>query len=389
MTPMDTSMSTPMSTSTLRIDLSAYRHNLQQIQQQIGDNCGIIPVIKSNAYGHGVIPIAHAALQEDVSMLAVGTIAEGLELREHFPKFPILILMQPSDDELPAAVQNNFRLTLSNLHTAEIIGELARKSNRIINVHCEIDTGMGRQGFQLDQNPNAIQDITRISHVDIEGLFTHFPNADSADPAFTLEQIRQFNQRLRALSDIGIPFEITHAANSAALIKYPESHYEAVRPGIITYGIQPNNNVPKDSPFRPIATWSTRIVLIRDLPENTPISYGSTYHTKAPSKIATLPIGYADGYPRALSNNADVLIRGTRCPVRGTVTMNETMVDITDLPHAAPGDPVILIGQDGDQTIHAEELAETCNTIGYEILTGIGPQVVREYHPTTPEIQTP
>ena len=371
------------STSTLRIDLNAYRHNLKCIQSMIGDECGIIPVVKSNAYGHGAIPIAEAAIHEKVPMLAVATVAEGVALREAFPDIPILTLLQPSEDELVAAIRNSLTLTLSDLKTAERAGELAGKSNRILSVHCEIDTGMGRQGFQLDAEPKALLKITRISHVDIQGIFTHFPDADQDDPTFTNNQIKHFRHQIKDLSRSGIPFEMTHAANSAGLLNYPTSYFDMVRPGILTYGIFPTNDVPQETPFRPVASWMTRIVLVRNLPGGVGISYGRTYRTSSPERIAVLPIGYADGYPRALSNQGEVIIRGVRCPIRGTVTMNETMVDVTHLPNVAVGDTVTLIGQEGSVRIRAEELAQRCNTIGYEILTGIGMHVRRVYHPQT------
>jgi alanine racemase len=321
-------------------------------------------------------------------MLAVATVAEGLELRDAYPDIPILVLVQPSDDELALAIQNGLHLTLSDLKTAERIGEIARKANRIVDVHCEIDTGMGRQGFQIDVEPKAILKITRISNVDIEGIFTHFPDADRDDSTFTLNQIKIFRQQLRDLSDTGIPFEMAHAANSAAILNHRTSYFNLVRPGIITYGVYPNNSVPEDTPFHPVANWTTRIVLVRDLPGGVGISYGRTYRTTSPECVAVLPVGYADGYPRALSNRGEVLIRGVRCPVRGAVTMNETVVDVSHVPNATAGDSVTLIGQEGNERIRVEELAEKCDTIGYEILTGIGPGVARDYHPAPSAVET-
>ncbi|HIA48394.1 MAG TPA: alanine racemase [Candidatus Hydrogenedentes bacterium] len=378
----------PLSTSTLHIDLAAYRRNLQCIKGQIGAECNILPVVKANAYGHGVLPLAEAAIAEKVSTLAVATVAEGLELRSAYPAIPILVLVQPSDDELMPAIQNGLHLTLSDLNTAERVGELASKMNRIVSVHCEIDTGMGRQGFMLDAEPKAILKVTRISNVDIEGIYTHFPDADQDDATFTLYQIKTFGQQLKDLSDLGIPFETAHAANSAAILNHPTSYFDLVRPGIITYGVYPNNIVPEDTPFRPVASWTTRIVLVRDIPAGVDISYGRTYRTVNSERIAVIPVGYADGYPRALSNLAEVIIRGVRCPVRGTVTMNETMVDVSQVQNADVGDSVTLIGADGNERIRVEELAHKCDTIGYEILTGIGPQVARNYIQVTAMAET-
>ncbi|MFP6584272.1 MAG: alanine racemase [Candidatus Hydrogenedentota bacterium] len=374
-------------TSTLHVDLNAYAHNLRVIQKMLENDCLIVPVVKSDAYGHGMVPIASRALQANISMLAVATVGEGLVLREAFPMIPILCLVQPSDDELMAGIRTGLRFTVSDLGTAERIGELAHKAKKIVAIHCEVDTGMGRQGFHLDESAKSMLKITRISNIDLEGVFTHFPVADARDESFTANQIRSFKQLLKQLARDGIPFEVGHAANSAAILNHPDSHFDVVRPGIITYGIYPDNVVPGDSPFEPVASWTSRIVLLRELPADAGISYGRRYKTTQQERIAVVPVGYGDGYPRALSNRADVLVRGQRCPVRGTVTMNQIMIDVTHVGGVAVGDTVTLIGEDGEQGIRAEELADRAGTIGYEIMTGIGPQVAREYHPAIPVLE--
>lgn len=366
-------------TSTLYVDLDAYAENLRLVRDSLTDPCDLIPVIKSNAYGHGMIPIAERAVQEGVTMLAVATVGEGFELRERFPSLPILCLVQPDYDEVMSGVRAGLRFTVSDLATAERIGECAQKAKTIVAIHCEIDTGMGRQGFQLEGAAKSLLKLTRISNVDIEGVFTHFSVADTPDDLFTLSQIKLFRQLLKELSSDGIPFEMSHAANSAGVLYHPDSHLDFVRPGIITYGIHPNNDVPEDWPFRPVAQWCSSIVLIRELPGGVGISYGRTYKTSAAETIAVVPVGYGDGYPRALSNQAEVLVRGQRCPVRGTVTMNQILVDVSGVSGVCRGDGVTLIGRDGDEEIRAEELASLADTIGYEILTGIGPQVARQY----------
>jgi len=371
------------STSTLRIDLDAYRHNLTLIRTFIAPDSDIIPVIKNNAYGHGMIPIAKAAIEFGVPMLATSSIAEGIELRQEFPKTPILTLLQPSEDELISAIRQSLTLTISDTATAERVGSLAQKLNTVVRVHCEVDTGMGRQGFFLESAAELLQQISRISNVDIEGIYTHFPTADEVDDSFTVSQIRNFRQLLKELSRDGIPYEISHAANSAGVLNYTSSYFDMVRPGIITYGIQPNNTVPLDNHFRPVASWTTRVVLVRNLPGGVGISYGRTYNTKSAERIAVIPVGYGDGYPRALSNCGEVLIHGKRCPIRGRVTMNEFMVDVTHLHSVSPGDTVTLLGKNGTGLIRAEELAQLCGTIGYEIMTGIAPHVDRQYVPNT------
>ncbi len=365
------------STSTLRIDLDAYHHNLKLIREQIGPDSDIIPVLKSNAYGHGMLAMAKSAMELNLPILSVASISESIELREAFPKTPILALLQPSDDELIPAIRNNITLTISDAATAERAGSLAQKLNTVVSVHCEIDTGMGRQGILLESATELLQQISRIPNVDIEGIYTHFPSADEPEDSFTVNQIRHFRQLLKEVSKDGIPYEIAHAANSAAILNYPNAILDLVRPGIITYGIHPTNSVPKDTPFRPVASWTSRVVLVRNLPGGVGISYGRSYKTERPERIAVIPVGYGDGYPRFLSNKGEVLIHGTRCPIRGRITMNEIMVDVNHLPSVAPGDSVTLIGQNGREHIRAEDLAEQCNTIGYEIMTGIASHVER------------
>ena len=371
-------MSTP-STSKLRIDLDAYRNNLKFIQEHIGPDTNIIPVIKNNAYGHGMTQIATAAMNMTPPMLAVGSVAEGIELRKEFSNIPILCLLQPSDDELILAIRNALTLTISDAATAERAGSLAHKLNTVVSVHCEIDTGMGRQGILLEAATDFLQQISRIPNLDIEGIFTHFSSSDETDDSFTGNQIRNFRHLLKEVSRDGIPYEIAHAANSAAILNYPNSYFDLVRPGIITYGIHPTNTIPIDSPFQPVASWTSRVVLVRTLPGGVGVSYGRTYKTERAERFAIIPVGYGDGYPRILSNRGEVLIHGTRCPIRGRVTMNEIIVDVTHLPSVSPGDLVTLIGQNGREVIRAEDLAQLCNTIGYEILTGIAAHVERQY----------
>jgi alanine racemase len=367
------------STSTLYVDPDAYRYNLQHIQKLIGDDCAVMPVLKGNAYGHGAIELARVAAEEGVGMLAVATVSEGVELREAFPDVAILTLLQPSEDELSFALEHELHLTLSDLQTAEKVGDLARDMKKIIDVHCELETGMGRQGFQLDLEPKALLNLTRISSLNIEGVYTHFPDADLEDETFTINQIKKFKQFIGQLSKSGISYDVTHAANSAAVLNHPSSFFDMVRPGIITYGLHPHNSVPSDFPFRVVGRWTTRVVLLRELPEGSSISYGRTYTTSTTERIAVLPVGYADGFPRGLSNKGEVIIRGVRCPIRGNITMNEVMVDVSHLPNVATGDVVTLIGSDGDECIRAEELAAHCGTISYEILTGISSRIRREY----------
>ncbi len=361
------------------IDLDAYAHNMGVIRSFAGPRRGVIAVIKADAYGHGAVPVGRAALRAGAAMLGVATVQEAVLLREAGIDAPILVMVNPHADELDLIVEHRLTLMVSDIATARQLGELACEAGRVSTIHCKVDTGMGRQGFAADEAAGALQAISRITHVDIEGIATHFPSSDAPEDPFTLGQIKTFRQVVRQIEKIGVPFEFAHAANSAAIINYADSLFDAVRPGLISYGLWPMPETSERSPLRRALRWETHVVQVRELPDGASISYNRTFTANGPVRTAVLPVGYADGYRRHLSNNADVLIRGRRCPVRGSVCMDQTIVDVSALPGVRCGDTAVLIGSDGDETVTAEELARRAGTISYDILTGIGKRVVREY----------
>ncbi len=361
------------------IDLDAYAHNMGVIRNFAGPKRGVIAVIKADAYGHGAVPLSRAALRGGAILLGVATVHEAVVLRQAGIDAPILVMVNPHEDELGLIVEHRLTLMVSDIETAQRLGELAREAGRISTIHCKVDTGMGRQGFPVDEAPEALQAISRITHIDIEGIATHFPSADRPDDPFTLSQIKSFRQVVRRIEKLGVPFEFAHAANSAAIINYADSLFDAVRPGLISYGLWPMPESSERSPLRRVLRWETHVVQVRDLPDGATIGYNRTFTANGPIRTAVLPVGYADGYRRHLSNNADVLIRGRRCPVRGIISMDQTVVDVSALPEVRCGDTAVLIGSDGDETVTAEELARRAGTISYDILTGIGKRVVREY----------
>jgi alanine racemase len=359
------------------IDLDAYAHNLREVRKRIPEACRILAVVKANAYGHGVVPIAQRAAAEDVAMLGVATIAEGVALREAGIEIPILVMMEPDGPSLSAAIDHDLRLTISDGAAAEEIGDLARKSNKVVPVHCKIDTGMGRQGFSCDKVVENLLFLSRISHIDIEGLSTHFHTAESTQEIHTNEQLHLFRQALRQIERDGIPFEITHASNSAAVINYPMASFDMVRPGIMTYGVWPPTDTNEASTLRPVLRWETNVRLVRSLKAGTTIGYGHSYEVAEDMRVALLPVGYGDGYPYSLGNRGDVLIHGQRCPIRGSVCMDLIVVDVTALPSVSVGDTAVLIGTDGAEAISVDHLAERSGTITYDLLTGIGNRVER------------
>lgn len=367
--------------STLTVNLDNYAANLEVVHKYLPEGCSILAVVKADAYGLGAVPIAQRALHEGVAILGVASVAEGVELRAAGITAPILVLVQCALEELPLVVRNDLSLAVSDVDTTAELGDIARRAKAVASVHCEIDTGMGRQGFNTERGARDIVKITHISNVDIQGVFTHLASASSPDDPFTENQIRAFRHLVREVDKDGIPYEMLHAANSGAVVNYPQAAFDMVRVGLMTYGVWPSDAPPETSALKPVASWTTRVALIRDLPGGASISYGRTYRTSGPVRIAAIPVGYADGYRLGLSNRSDVLVRGVRCPVRGQVTMNEMLVDVTKVPEAVAGDKVTLIGVDGKERITAEELAGKAETIPYELLTGIGQSVDRAYVP--------
>lgn len=369
-----------MSPTRVVVDLNAYAENLQYVRCTIPGDCGIMAIVKANAYGHGLLPVARRALTEGVAMLGVAGVDEAVELRDAGITAPILVLMQPALDALPAVVEYNLRVMISDTSTAERLGDLAQKAKKVVPVHCKVDSGMGRQGFEIEQAVRDMLFLTRISNIDIEGIATHFPVADlQADP-FTMNQIKSFKHFLKQLDRRGVPYELVHAANSAAIINYDKtSTFNMVRPGLMTYGVWPVAEPIPKSPLTPVLRWETRVILVKEFEPGSSIGYGRTYTTSDRMRGAILPVGYADGYKHSLSNKAEVLIRGTRCPVRGSVCMDQMLVDVSHVDGASVDDVATLIGTDGAETITVEELADKSETIPYDVLTGIGARVRRDY----------
>lgn len=361
------------------IDLNAYASNLALVRRFAGSGTALIPVLKANAYGHGAVPLAKKALEVEPLLLGVATVEEAIQLRKAGIDAPILLMLQPNSDALPLCIQYKLTLVLSDTGLADKLGAFAAQANWTAPVHIKVDTGMGRQGAALDDALNTIQYMSRIVHVDIQGICTHFSSSEIQEDSFTYGQIKKFKSLMKQIDKIGIPYEITHAANSAAIVHYRESHFDAVRPGLVTYGVWPSREKANTPQLKPVMRWETRIVHLRELATGSTIGYGRTYTTTGETKTAILPVGYADGFRHSLSNNADVLIRGQRCPVRGAVSMDQIVVDVSALAHVATGDAVTLIGKDGSQEITVEEMAAKAGTIPYDILTGIGARVHREY----------
>lgn len=370
--------------TTAHIDLGALRHNLAQVRRLAGAR-EVIAIVKADAYGHGAVPVARALAAEGVTRFGVALVEEGRVLREAGVRGEILVLGGFVEDQAAEIVELGLTATIFHAGHADALNEAARRAGRAAPVHAKIDTGMGRLGFAVDAAPDAVAALARCAFLRLEGLMTHFADADLADPAYAREQVARFDAVTETVRRAGVRIPIRHAANSAAVMAASWRSagggplYDAVRPGLMLYGVHPGPAVGSGVDLRPVLSLTTRILLLKRVPPGMPISYGRTFVTRRDSLIAVLPIGYADGYPRALSNAGRVLVRGRAAPVVGRVCMDLTMVDVTDVPGAAESDEAVVIGAQGAAAITAEDVAAGAGTIAYEILCGIGPRVPRRY----------
>lgn len=366
--------------SRARINLAAYAHNLAEVRKRIPDDCRIMAVVKANAYGHGAEPIARHALKHGATDLGVATVPEGMALREAGIEARILVMVQPSVDALDEALEHELELMISSAELVPTISAHAHALDRIAAIHMKLDTGMGRQGFEDDTAQPTAKRMGELGNVFLAGLATHFPTADVVEDTFTRRQLETFESWVRLLEKFDERTNTVHAANSAAIVNYGgAASFNMVRPGLMTYGVWPSQAPPEAPCLKPVLRWEADIAVLKVLGRGETVGYGRTYTASDAMTTAVLPVGYADGYPFALGNKGEVLIRGRRCSIRGRISMDQTVVDVTGVEGVAIGDTATLIGTDGDQTITAEDLAAWANTIPYDILTGIGPRTARIY----------
>ena len=348
----------------IRVDLDAIAHNARALKASVAPTPHMMAVVKANAYGHGLVPVAETALKNGADWLGVAIPEEGETLRQAGITAPILVLGAVNRRGAEASARWGLTQTVFDPERVRMLEDAAALQQKTVSVHLKCDTGMGRIGVRTAQEARAVLvEIGRCSHVRLTGAFTHFADADGEDDAYSLEQIRRFDS-LRAV----LPRDLLiHAAASAAGQRYPQARYDMVREGIALYGCAPVNGCPA---LRPALSWHTEIVFVKTVPAGACVSYGCTWRAPKEARVATLPVGYGDGYHRALSGKAFVLIGGHRCPVIGRVCMDQIMADVTDAPENACriGAPVVLLGRQGSETITAEELAAWAGTISYEML---------------------
>ncbi|WP_300386787.1 alanine racemase [Clostridium sp.] len=362
------------------INLDNFIYNINQIKKKT-KNSEIIAVVKANAYGHGAIEISKTLVKCDIKKLAVANIVEGIELRDNNIDIPIMILGISEEYAIDSILKYNVEPTVSTLNFTKILNEKAKALNKVINIHLAIDSGMGRIGFRNNENSILeIFEISKLSNIHIESIYTHFSTADSKNKDYSLKQISIYKEILCNLEKIGVNFSKRNLSNSAAIIDLEEAHFDCVRPGIIQFGYYPSKDVNKQAlDLKPVLSWKSRILYLKEVEANEYIGYNQNFKTTKKTKIATIPVGYADGYSRGLSNKGKVIINGTLAPILGNVCMDQIMVDVSDVKNAATGDEVILLGSDGDVKFDAEDMANILNTISYEVLCLIGRRTPRIY----------
>jgi len=360
------------------VNLRALEFNYRQIKKRIPEGVKLLAVVKADAYGHGAIPISLKLEKLEVEYLGVAIPEEGMELRRGGIKAPILVLGGFYGGEVDQILR--FRLTpvIFRKDSLKLLSREAERRRRKVKVHLKVDTGMGRLGVPLNLWPDFLKEVKRFPKIEIEGILSHF-SMTNEEEGYTQNQWRSFQRAVTIAKEMEIFPKYLHMASSATLTAFPMYSAKLVRPGIMLYGSYPSPTFQGIVPLKPVMTLKTRIHFLKLVPSGTKISYGGTFTTKRESLIATLPIGYADGYSHHLSNHGEVLIHGKRAPVVGKVCMDFIMVDVTDISHVSVGDEVILIGKQGKEQITAEEIAEKINSISYEVLCLIGKRVPRIY----------
>ena len=359
------------------VDLDAIRHNLGIVRQCVGSTCRIAAVVKADGYGHGSVQVARAVLAAGAEALCVAIPCEAVELREHFPAVQIIVFNPVFPSEVETVVHYDLTQTVDDADILPHLDRAAALYGKEVQVHLKIDTGMARIGLRPGEAPGFARQVARCRHVRVRGVYSHFATADEGDQAFARQQLAAFQEAVDTLRAHGCEAEIRHMANSAAILSLPESHMDMVRPGIMIYGLRPAEHL--GAGLRPAMTVMSRIAKLKMAPAGTAISYGGTWRCPGPRNIATIPMGYADGYRRGLSNRFYVLVGGTKAPVVGRVCMDMFMADVSEVAGVRKGDDVIIFGVRGKDHLPAEEMADVLETIPYEIVTGISGRVPRVY----------
>lgn len=363
------------------ISLEAIGHNIREVKKRLPEGVKLLGVVKANAYGHGAVPVA-SYLENQVDYFATATIEEAVELRENGISAPILILGYVSPSQYGDLVEYDITQTIDSYAQALALEKEAARQNRKAKAHLAVDTGMTRIGFQVtEHDADVAAKIADLPHIELEGMFTHFSCADQEDKTYCSMQMEKYDKMTALLAERGVTIPLRHICNSAGIMEFDDHRFEMVRSGIITYGIYPSEEVKKERlDLIPALSWKSHVIHVKEVGPGIGVSYGATYVTEKPmTRIATVSAGYADGYPRALSNQGCVLIHGKKAPIIGRICMDQMMVDVTDIPDVQVEDVVTLVGTDGDETITIEEIANLAARFDYEMLCDISSRVTRVY----------
>lgn len=362
------------------VNLDAIRHNMEAMKANIASGTKLCGVVKADGYGHGSVPVAKA-VEDLVWGYAVAAVEEGWVLRAHHITKPILVLGYVPEESFESLVEKEIRYTVSEWKEAAVLSEIAQKLKKTAYIHIKMDTGMGRIGVRsAEEVLELAQKIKTLPGIYMEGIFTHMATADMADKTDAKKQIQRFKEALQLLESNGIHIPVCHCSNSAGIIDLKEANIDMVRAGIALYGLYPSEEVKKENvSLIPALELKSIVSYLKTVPKGTPIGYGATFVTEKETKVATVSIGYGDGYPRALSNKGYALVRGQRAPIIGRICMDQFMLDVSDIPDIQEGDVVTLVGRDQDERITVEELAELAGTFNYEFVCDLGKRIPRVY----------
>lgn len=361
------------------INLQAIRDNVKTLKSLTKPGTLFMAVVKANGYGHGAKQVARAAVEGGADRLGVALVEEAVELREAGFRVPIHILSEIPPEAAPLVISNDFIPTVCTRPVAEALSRVAQKSNRKAKIHLKVDTGMNRLGLFPAEVPSFIEFVNKLPNLEIEGIFTHFALADKPENEYTLRQLRKFQDLLLILQKKGVNIRLKHAANSAATVFFPETHFDMIRIGITLYGLHPSAATKGKINLKPALQLKARVSYVKKIKAGEGVSYGFTYRSPVATTIVTLPLGYGDGYSRLLSNKSQVLLEGQRMPVVGQICMDQLMVDAGPLEGVAPGSEAVLIGRQGNEEISVDELADILGTINYEVVCMINSRVPRVY----------
>ncbi len=359
------------------IDVGALSWNFRQARKKIAAGVKILSVVKADAYGHGASRVARVLENEGSDAFGVATVEEGVELRQAGIRAPVLVLAGIYAGQSEEVAQNRLTPVICDLEMLRQVEAAVLRRGRTLNFHLKVDTGMGRIGLLASEIDSWLPSLREVRALRLEGVLSHFSQAESVSGEYTQSQLESFLSLLERLKEEGHEPSVVHMANSAAVITLPRAHFSLVRPGLLLYGIYPSPHMTGIIELKPVLSWKTRILQVKKVPHSSRISYRGTFVTQRESLIATLPVGYADGYNRLLSNRGEVLVHQQRAPIVGAVCMDLTMVDVTAIRNVKQGDEVVLVGKQGEQSISVDEMATWANTIPYEILTSIGARVPR------------